>query len=278
MPFILSGAREDLWSGGPANHTAQRGFAISPLNPHIHRGVLYPRVPQPYVLVVLLRTVPGVGAAGEVRYVRRGFFRHSLGRKGWALPATWQNIDLVHNRIQQLKRQQQQQPQQQRQSTSVPEKQRDGFVGEVAEATTSPIATAGGPGSELPADDEGLTVSWVRRLRLRYVVETEVTDSTQLLEPLTPQQVLQRLSEEEGLDLLPDQLRLVRRRLLPPTSTKAQPQQQQADWPEELLQGRPLAGITRVGEYDIVAVLPTKSRPIARTFCVEVVSQAHISR
>ncbi|XP_026190260.1 uncharacterized protein LOC34622047 [Cyclospora cayetanensis] len=257
---------------------AKRGFAISPLNPHIHRGVLYPRVPHPYVLVVLLRSVPGIGGAGEVKYVRRGLFRHHLGRMGWALPATWQNIDLVHSRMLSLQRRQQQQQKQQKSSEplSTHEGLRQGPGGERLDILSAAAAAADIRGVDLPVDDEGPVLAWVRKLRLLFAVETEPSDSTQLAEPLTPQQLLQRLSEEEGLDLLPGQLRLLRRRITPSPLQQQQPKECHAT--EEILQGRPLAAITRVGEYDLLAILPTKARPLARPFSIEVLSKENLRR
>lgn len=107
------------------------------------------------------------------------------------------------------------------------------------------------------------------------MMETEKTDSSRLTEPLMPQEVLRRLSEE-GLDLLPGQLRLLKRRLLPSPPTHQQVPA--SDWPEEILEGKPLAAITRVGEYHVLAVLPTKSRPIARPFTLEVFSKEETER
>lgn len=266
-------------SGHRCRLIAQRAFAISPLNPHIYRGVLYPRVPEPYVLVVLLRTVPGMGAAGDVRYVRRGFFRHFLSRRGLALSATWQNLDLVHTRMQQLKLQlkHQQQPHGLRASACAAAVEQAAAPAEAAPDLEG--AQENGDFNDspaLPADDGGPALSWVRQLRIRYVMETEESDGSQLREPLSPQQVLRRLSQEEGLDLLPSQLRLVRQRLLP--RTQQQNRQEPSDWPEEILPGRPLGEVTRVGEYDVVALIPTKAKPLARLFCLEIFSRTQLQK
>ncbi|KAL8426501.1 hypothetical protein Efla_007136 [Eimeria flavescens] len=293
--------------------SSSRGFAVSLSNPSIQRGVLYPRVPQPFILVVLLRSVPGVGAAGDVCYVRRGFFRHSLARRGWALPATWQNIDKVQQRMQLL--QQQRQPQQERRPLdSTKEAAAPGVVAaagaELGAGATAPAAAAagaaaagtgaaaagdlkggalfaasaactGGGGIQLQ-DEGGPVLSWMRGLRLRLLLPTEETDAALLLRPLTPQLLLQELADREGLDLLHGDLRLLR--WTPATTSSSSSgssssrQQGEGEGEGLLLGGAPLGPLLYTGLYDFAVLLRQKQRVLVRCIQIDVQSQQAAER
>lgn len=250
-----------------------RGFAISPLNPNISRGVLYPRVSCPYVLVVLTRDVAGLGAAGETVYVRRGLFRHKLAREGSALAATWQNIDRVAH---ELKRQ--------TPRAVSPSSDQEGRGDESSQgAGEAPVRAAGvlgrgerqaapSPSADAP-DDEGSELSWVRSLRLRFELPCEPADEAQLLESLDVLDVLRKLSDSEELDLLPEQLFLL------PKSDTAADAQPDAAGPSQQRLPEPLRELSRVGHYRVRAVFRGRSgRPFSRDFSLQVASTSSAKR
>ncbi|KAL8272505.1 hypothetical protein Esti_003628 [Eimeria stiedai] len=259
-------------------YSSIRGFAVSLVNPTIQRGVLYPRVPQPYMLIVLQRSVPGLGKEGELRFVRRGFFRHVLAKQGTALPATWQNIDRVQAMLQQQQQRQQQQQQQQQQlamsdaSRGTLGKIREGVLTSFPPAAAAAAPVAPVPVPVVPLEDEGLPVlAWLRGLRLRFSVETEATDNSLLREPLTLQHVLQKLSEEVGVDLLPHQLRLIRFKRQQQMQQQLQQQVQMQE--DEVFSGACLRCMHRTGEYEVAFLLKQKGKTLVRKAHVEVVSK-----
>lgn len=100
IPFLYStpsATHPSSWENRPFSRyfsrVDQRFFAISHLNPSISKGVVSYRVPNPYIPVVLLRTVEGIGLKGQLTQVRRGTYRHVLQPRKLAVVATWQNID-----------------------------------------------------------------------------------------------------------------------------------------------------------------------------------------
>ncbi|KAK1938379.1 50S ribosomal protein L9 [Babesia divergens] len=69
-------------------------YKIAAARPTIVRRVLYPRVVDKNVDVVLLRDCPPLGRKGDIVDVARGFANHRLIPHGIAVYATWENIDL----------------------------------------------------------------------------------------------------------------------------------------------------------------------------------------
>jgi len=120
--------------------------------------------------VVLLTSVQGIGRKGQVVSVKRGYARHHLVPKGLALLGTWENID------------------------------------EYADpALIEDPALKGRVASErgrLPFD-------WVDEIRLRFVRWAREDHLDVLLEPITVWDVLQELSDNHELDLLPSNLEVV---------------------------------------------------------------------
>lgn len=114
--------------------------------------------------VVMLTTMRGIGRKGQVVSVKRGYARHHLVPKGLALLGTWENID------------------------------------EYADpALIEDPALKGRVASErgrLPFD-------WIDEVRLRFVRWARQDQLEVLLEPITVWDVLQELSENHELDLLP---------------------------------------------------------------------------
>lgn len=70
-------------------------YKIAAARPTIVRRVLYPRVVDKNVDVVLLRDSPPLGRKGDIVDVARGFANHRLIPHGIAVYATWENIDLA---------------------------------------------------------------------------------------------------------------------------------------------------------------------------------------
>lgn len=117
--------------------------------------------------VVLLKTLPGIGKQGQVVNVKRGFARHHLVPKGLALLGTWENIDEYADR-----------------------------------SLIEDPALKGRVASErgrLPFD-------WVDEIRLRFVRWAREDSLDVLHEPITTWDVLQELSSNYELDLLPGNL------------------------------------------------------------------------
>lgn len=74
-------------------NTLVKRFKISATRATIARRVLYPRVVDKNVDVVLLRDVAPYGRSGEIKEVSRGLANHKLIPHGLAVYATWENID-----------------------------------------------------------------------------------------------------------------------------------------------------------------------------------------
>mmetsp|Transcript_62629 Transcript_62629/g.135991 ORF Transcript_62629/g.135991 Transcript_62629/m.135991 type:complete len:289 (+) Transcript_62629:94-960(+) len=116
------------------------------------------------VPVVLLDNVRGVGRKGQIVSVKRGYARHHLLPKNLGLFGTWENIDMYAD----------------------PSLIEDPALRSRAES---------GRG-QLPFD-------WVDRIRLNFVRWAREDDLSLLLEPVTVWDVLQELSDNHDLDLLP---------------------------------------------------------------------------
>lgn len=121
------------------------------------------------VPVVLLENVRGVGRKGQIVSVKRGYARHILVPKGLGVFGTWENIDLHAD------------------PDLVEDPALKGQIGEVR--------------GRLPFD-------WVGELKLRFVRQARDDQDEVLLEPLTVWDILEELSNDHELDLLPANLEL----------------------------------------------------------------------
>ncbi|CAE7515604.1 rplI [Symbiodinium necroappetens] len=119
------------------------------------------------VPVVLLQTIRGVGTKGQIVHVRRGYARHVLVPKGLAAFGTWENIDA--------------------------------FADPTLIADPTLKARAATERGQLPFD-------WVGDVRLRFVRPAREDQSMALLEPVSKWDVLEDLSTNHELDLLPGNL------------------------------------------------------------------------
>lgn len=128
-----------------------------------------------HVPIVLLRNVRGLGQKGQIVDVKRGYARHQLVPKGLAVFATWENID----------------------SYADPELVED-------PAVKARVAAERG---RLPFD-------WVDDVQLQFVRWAREDELQTLLEPVTAWDILQALSADHELDLLPANLDLPEEGLL----------------------------------------------------------------
>ncbi|GFE54782.1 50S ribosomal protein L9, putative [Babesia ovis] len=71
-----------------------RRYKISAVRPTISRRTLYPRTIDREVDVVLLRDFPSLGKKGEIVKTARGFANYHLIPHGIAVYSTWENVDL----------------------------------------------------------------------------------------------------------------------------------------------------------------------------------------
>eukprot|EP00405_Crypthecodinium_cohnii_P018573 CAMPEP_0206464990 /NCGR_PEP_ID=MMETSP0324_2-20121206/27551_1 /ASSEMBLY_ACC=CAM_ASM_000836 /TAXON_ID=2866 /ORGANISM="Crypthecodinium cohnii, Strain Seligo" /LENGTH=296 /DNA_ID=CAMNT_0053937739 /DNA_START=50 /DNA_END=940 /DNA_ORIENTATION=+ len=117
-----------------------------------------------HVPVVLLDNVKGLGKSGQIVHVKRGYARHFLVPKGLAVFGTWENIDAYAD----------------------PELMED-------PAMKARVASQTG---RLPFD-------WVDEIELRFVRWTREDDSAVLVDPISIWDVLEALSTDHELDLLP---------------------------------------------------------------------------
>lgn len=117
-----------------------------------------------HIPVVLLDTLRGLGRKGQIVHVKRGYARHHLVPKGFAVLGTWENIDEFAD----------------------PELVEDlALKGrEVAER------------GRLPFD-------WIDDIRLRFVRSAREDQLSTFAEPLSIYDILEELSAEHELDLLP---------------------------------------------------------------------------
>ena len=120
-----------------------------------------------HIPVVLLETIRGVGVKGQIVHVKRGYARHRLVPKGLAAFGTWENIDAYAD----------------------PQLIEDPTM-------KARVATERG---QLPFD-------WVDEIRLRFVRPAREDQSDLLLEPVSIWDVLEDLSTNHELDLLPGNL------------------------------------------------------------------------
>lgn len=116
------------------------------------------------VPVVLLQAVRGLGPQGKIVNVKRGYARHFLVPKGLAVFGTWENIDQYADPA-------------------------------LVEDPTLKARAATERG-RLPFD-------WVSEIQLRFVRWARDDSLSSLLEPITVWEVLEQLSAEHELDLLP---------------------------------------------------------------------------
>lgn len=117
--------------------------------------------------IVMLETVRGIGKKGQIVSVKRGFARHHLVPKGLALLGTWENID------------------------------------EYADPTLVEDPTLK---ARMLSDRGRLPFDWVDDIRLQFVRRAREDQLDMLLEPITVWDILQELSSNHELDLLPGNL------------------------------------------------------------------------
>merc|ERR1712113_1350845 len=114
--------------------------------------------------VVMLSSVRGVGRKGQIVNVKRGFARHHLVPKGLAVFGTWENIDSY------------------------------------ADPTLVEDATLK---ARVQAERGRLPFDWVDDIRLKFVRWAREDNLASLLEPITMWDLLEEVSENHELDLLP---------------------------------------------------------------------------
>lgn len=117
--------------------------------------------------VVLKETIRGLGRRGQIVHVKRGYARHHLVPKGLAVLGTWENIDEFAD------------------------------PALVADMTLRSKAVV--ERGRLPFD-------WVDEISLHFVRWAREDDFGALLEPLTAWDLLEVLSQDHQLDLLPHDL------------------------------------------------------------------------
>jgi ribosomal protein L9 len=121
------------------------------------------------VPVVLLETVRGLGQKGQIVTVKRGYARHFLVPKALALFGTWENIDAYADPT-------------------------------LMEDPTLQARAAG--------DRTRLAFDWVDEIRLRLVRWARDDNASVLRDPVTVWDLLEELSANHELDLLPSNLEL----------------------------------------------------------------------
>lgn len=147
-----------------------------------------------HVPMVMLQNVRGLGKKGQIVNVKRGYARHQLVPKGLAVFGTWENIDAYAD----------------------PALVED-------PALKARVASERG---RLPFD-------WVDDVRLEFIRWAREDELNTLLEPITVWDILQSLSTDHELDLLPGNL----------------------DLPED--------GIARVGDHQVPVKIPFRSPDMA---------------
>ncbi|CBZ54765.1 putative ribosomal protein L9, N-terminal domain protein [Neospora caninum Liverpool] len=286
----------------------RRSFAISHINPSISKGKVHYRVPNPYIPVLLLQSVPGLGKRGELKQVRRGTLRLSLAPKGIAVVATWQNIDAFY-----LSEKEEEERRRARAGTG--EKQlgrggdRNGSArGDGDEESDRDDGGGSRPGSprsgEEGEEEEGLVMegerrgeddgqvpvaSFLHKYRAKFLVDTEDTDPTKVRgSGISLYDVLSKVSEETEVDLLPSQLAIGRRQKESEVQLtwsgssrddrerrRAADERREDDEEEQMRQD---GIITRCGVYTVYATIPLKNRTAKKSFAVEVLSKQEAER
>lgn len=178
--------------------------------PGTHKGKLALYI-KAQMPVVMLQTVKGVGKKGQIVHVKRGYARHFLVPKGLAMLGTWENIDEFA----------------------------DPVLMEDPTLKSRVIAERG----RLPFD-------WVDEIRMEFVRLARDDDSDLLHDPISVWDVLQLLSDEHELDLLPSNL----------------------EWPAN--------GLTHVGNHEIPVRIAFRDQERAAgqyTFQVRVVSEQSLA-
>ena len=118
--------------------------------------------------VVLVRDVPGVGIKGAIVDVKRGFARNVLVPKGDAVYGTlWENVDAFAD-------------------PDVAKKQ------QVEQARSS--------------TQQMIPFEWLNSVRLEFIRDTVPGQSNSLTEPISQWEVLESLSLQEEIDILPSQI------------------------------------------------------------------------
>lgn len=117
--------------------------------------------------VVMLSTVRGIGRQGQIVHVKRGFARHHLVPKGLAVFGTWENIDAYAD----------------------------------PSLVEDPTLKA-----RVEAERGRLPFDWVDDIYLTYVRWARDDNLSSLMEPITSWDLLEELSANHELDLLPGNL------------------------------------------------------------------------
>lgn len=119
--------------------------------------------------VVLLQNVKGVGQKGQIVHVKRGYARHTLVAKGLAAFGTWENIDMYAD----------------------------------PKLIDDPVIKA-----RAFSDKGRLPFDWVDEVELRFIRQARQDQLSILLEPVTVWDILEELSANHDLDLLPSNLEM----------------------------------------------------------------------
>eukprot|EP00933_Yihiella_yeosuensis_P047965 TRINITY_DN43969_c0_g1_i1.p1 TRINITY_DN43969_c0_g1~~TRINITY_DN43969_c0_g1_i1.p1 ORF type:complete len:283 (+),score=67.02 TRINITY_DN43969_c0_g1_i1:51-851(+) len=157
--------------------------------------------------VVLLKSVRGVGQKGQIVNVKRGYARHFLVPKGLGVFGTWENIDAYADPL----------------------------------LVDDPTLKA-----RVESERGRLPFDWVDDVRLRFVRWAREDHLSILLEPISTWDILEELSANHELDLLPTNLEL------------------------------PAEGISQVGLHEVSCRITFRNPESAAgryTFLVDVVSQ-----
>lgn len=160
-----------------------------------------------HVPVVMLKNTLGVGKKGQIVHVKRGYARHHLVPKGQAVFGTWEHIDAY------------------------------------ADPALVDDPTLKG---RVAAERKRLPFDWIGNIHLSFIRWVRADHNSLLLEPVTTWDVLQELSSQHQLDLLPANLDL------------------------------PKNGITSIGVHEVPVRIQFRSPETAAgryTFLIEVVSQ-----
>ncbi|CEM10755.1 unnamed protein product [Vitrella brassicaformis CCMP3155] len=166
-----------------------------------------PRIKTRFAPVVLKENVKNVGRTGQVVFVKRGYARHYLVPNELAVWGTWENIDEHAD------------PQYMHEAVqlgySLDQQQKHSF-------------------------------DWVHDIKLQFVLKTHDTKLNELIEPLTVWQILDALSTQHELDLLPSNI----------------------DFPDR----DKWKGLNTVGTHDVSIRIPFRTHTGAYAISVEIVS------
>ncbi|KFH16447.1 ribosomal protein L9, N-terminal domain-containing protein [Toxoplasma gondii MAS] len=286
----------------------RRGFAISHLNPSISKGKVHYRVPNPYIPVLLLQAVPGLGKRGELKQVRRGTLRLFLAPKGLAVVASWQNIDAFY-----LAEKEEEERRRRAQASrggkqlrerggdrgdnrlrGAGDEEGDGEEGDSLQTDSRRAKEDGEDEEELTTEggtrgeDAGHApvASFLNKYRAQFLVNTEDTDPTRIRgNGVSLFDLLNKVSEETELDLLPSQLAIGRRQKQSEEQIwsgsgggrerRRADERREEDEEEKMRQD---GVITRCGVYTVHATIPLKNRTARKSFLVEILSKQEAER